>query len=304
MSKPPTIFKKTTNLLLAFISRNLTVSEALPSEQHLATVCHASRTVVRTAIAYLHERRLINGLTDRQLIRMPVDADYFDVAELQSGLERIQQVMMERVFQRDMQPGAEFSEAELAREAGTSTVSIREFLIGFSRFGLIEKKPRGGWRLCAFDLSFARELADMRQMFEIAAVQHFCSLPSSDPAYKELDRLIVKHTQLKPKMKTRFGEFPALDREFHTFLIGLLQNRFAQEFYDIVSFVFHYHYQWDKGEEMQRNSYALNEHLAILHALAERNPEKALDCMRRHLHSSRTSLLKSIRTRGQNPAQV
>lgn len=34
-----------------------------------------------------------------------------------------------------------FTESELAREAGASTVSVREFLIGFSRFGLIEKKP-------------------------------------------------------------------------------------------------------------------------------------------------------------------
>ncbi|AMP02777.1 bacterial regulatory s, gntR family protein [Collimonas pratensis] len=260
--------------------------------------------MVRSAIAYLHTRRLINGLTERQLIRQPIAEDYFDVSELESGLERIQQVMMERVFQKDMQPGAEFSEVELAREAGTSTVSVREFLIGFSRFGLIEKKPRGGWRLCAFDPSFARELADMRQMFEIAAIEHLCSLPPSDPAYKELERLIAKHQRLVPKIKTRYGEFPALDREFHTFLIGLLNNRFAQGFYDIVSFVFHYHYQWDKSEEMERNSYALQEHLAILHAVAERNPGKALNCMRSHLDSSRSSLLKSIRARGQNPAQA
>ena len=301
MSKPPTIFKKSTNLLLEFIASNMAVGEALPSEQFLATTCQGSRTVVRSAMAYLHTRGVINGLTDRQLVRQPTGDDYFDVAELQSGMERIQQVMMERVFQSDMQPGAEFSEVELAREAGTSTVSIREFLIGFSRFGLIEKKPRGGWRLCAFDPSFAQELADMRQMFEIAAVERFCSLPASDPAYKELDRLITKHQQLQPKMKTRYGEFPALDREFHTFLIGLLHNRFAQEFYDIISFVFHYHYQWDKGEEMARNSYALTEHLAILLALAEQNPGKALECMRSHLHSARTSLLASIRTRGQAP---
>ncbi|WP_061936176.1 GntR family transcriptional regulator [Collimonas pratensis] len=304
MSKPPTIFKRTTNLLLGFIAKNMVVGDLLPSEQYMTTVCQASRTVVRSAIAYLHTRRLINGLTERQLIRQPIAEDYFDVSELESGLERIQQVMMERVFQKDMQPGAEFSEVELAREAGTSTVSVREFLIGFSRFGLIEKKPRGGWRLCAFDPSFARELADMRQMFEIAAIEHLCSLPPSDPAYKELERLIAKHQRLVPKIKTRYGEFPALDREFHTFLIGLLNNRFAQGFYDIVSFVFHYHYQWDKSEEMERNSYALQEHLAILHAVAERNPGKALNCMRSHLDSSRSSLLKSIRARGQNPAQA
>ena len=300
MSKPPTRFKRTTNLLLGYIADNMAIGEVLPTEQYLATVCEASRTVVRSTIAHLHARQLINGLQERQLIRLPSAEDYFDVAELQSGSERIQQAMMERVFQRDLQPGAEFSEVELAREAGTSTVSVREFLIGFSRFGLIEKKPRGGWRLCAFDPAFAGELADMRQMFEIAAVERFCSLPPTDPAHKELARLIAKHEKLQPKMKTRYGDFPALDREFHTFLIGLLNNRFAQGFYDIISFVFHYHYQWDKGEEMERNSYAVQEHLEILRALAKRDPKQALHCMRGHLHTSRSSLLKSIRIRTQS----
>jgi DNA-binding GntR family transcriptional regulator len=302
MSKPPTIHKRTTNLLLGYIAENLAVGDTLPSEQFLATACHASRTVVRSAIAHLHTLHLINGLTQREVMRKPVADDYFDEAELQSGSERIQQVLMDRVFQSDMQPGAEFSEAELARAAGASTVSVREFLIGFSRFGLIEKKPQGGWRLCAFDLSFAKELADMRQMFEIAAIEHCCSLPPADPAFKELKRLIVKHERLEPEIKTRFGEFPPLDREFHTFLIGLLQNRFAQGFYDIVSFVFHYHYQWDKREEMERNSYALQEHLAILRAIAARDPEQALQRMRSHLLSARSSLMKAIQTRGQAPA--
>lgn len=304
MSKPPTIFKRTTNLLLGYIAENMAEGEVLPSEHYLATVCQSSRTVIRSAIAHLHARRLINGMTDRRLIRLPMAGDYFDVAELQSGSDRIQQVLMERVFQSDMQPGTEFSETELAREAGASTVSVREFLIGFSRFGLIEKKPRGGWRLCAFDPSFAEELAEMRQMFEMAAVERFCKLPPADPAYKALERLIAKHERLLPKIEARFKEFPALDREFHTFLIALLNNRFAQGFYDIVSFVFHYHYQWDKGEEMERNRYAMQEHLAILHALAERNPDKALDRMRNHLQSARSSLLKSIRTRVQQPAHA
>src|SRR5438093_12355158 len=114
---------------------------------------------------------------------------------------------MERIYRNDLPPGAAFSEAELARAAGASTISVREFLIGFSRFGLIEKKPQGGWRLCAFDLSFAKELADMRQMFEIAAIEHCCSLPPGDPAFKELKRLIAKHERLEPEIAKRFGEF-------------------------------------------------------------------------------------------------
>lgn len=297
MSKPAIVFKRSTNLLLQFIAENVPVGEMLPTEQYLTTVCQGSRTAIRSAIAYLNTRRLIGGLKDRRLLRKPIAGDYFEMAELQSGAERIQQVLMERVYQRDMPPGAEFSEAELAREAGASTVSVREFLIGFSRFGLIEKKPRGGWRLCAFDLSFAKELADMRQMFELAAVEHFATLAPNDPVFRELARLIARHERLETKIDTRHSDFPALDREFHTFLIGLLNNRFAQGFYDIVSFVFHYHYQWDKGEEMGRNKYALQEHLAILRALAGHDVPQALHCMQVHLNSSRSTMLQSIRLR-------
>ncbi|AKZ64299.1 hypothetical protein F506_17970 [Herbaspirillum hiltneri N3] len=300
MAKPPTVFKRCTNLLLQFIAENVAVGEMLPTEHHLTTICQGSRTAVRSAISYLNTRRLINSLKDRQLIRKPIAGDYFDVAELQSGADRIQQVLMERVYLRDMPPGTEFSEAELAREADASTVSVREFLIGFSRFGLIEKKPRGGWRLCAFDLSFAEELADMRQMFEFAAVEHFATLPPSDPAYKELARLISRHERLAAKIETRGSEFPPLDREFHTFLIGLLNNRFAQGFYDIVSFVFHYHYQWDKSDEMDRNKHALQEHLSILRALADCDAPRALSCMKTHLNSSRRTMLQAIRNRERN----
>jgi len=297
MSKPATVFKRCTNVLLQYLAMNVAVGELLPTEQHLTTLCQGSRTAIRSVIAYLNTRRLIASLADRRLLRKPIPGDYFDVAELQSGAERIQQVLMERVYQRDMPPGAEFSEAELARESGASTVSVREFLIGFSRFGLIEKKPRGGWRLCAFDLPFATELADMRRMFELAAVERFATLAHNDPAYKELARLIVQHEKLQQKIDTRHSAFPALDREFHTFLIGLLNNRFAQGFYDIVSFVFHYHYQWDKRAEMGRNKYALQEHLAILRALAAHDAPRALACMQEHLASSRRTMLQAISLR-------
>ena len=35
----------------------------------------------------------------------------------------------------------------------------------------------GGWRLCAFDRAFALEVAEVRQMFELAAIERFASLP-------------------------------------------------------------------------------------------------------------------------------
>jgi DNA-binding GntR family transcriptional regulator len=304
MTRPPTVFKSSANLLLQHIASHIAVGEALPTERHMATVGQGSRTAIRSALVYFHERGLISGMRERIVLRKPVRGDYFAVAELQTGADRIQQVLLERIYESDMPPGTAFSEAELARLAGTSTVSVREFLIGFARSGLIEKKPRGGWRLCGFDQAFALEVADVRQMYEFAAIERVVQLDPDDPAFASLDALIARHEQLGSVMPARHQDFPALDRDFHIFLIGLLNNRFAQDFYDIVSLVFHYHYQWDKGDEMMRNQYAVQEHLAILHALARRDLAGALEAMRTHLHSARSTLLRSIRQRQEkaNPA--
>ena len=297
MARPPTIFKRSANLLLKHIAAEVAIGDTLPTEHQMVALVGGSRTAIRSALAYLHAQGLISDLKERRLLRKPARKDYFDLVDLQTGPDRVRQVLMERIYHSDLPPGAEFSEAELARAAEVSTISVREFMIEFSRYGLIEKKPNGGWRLCAFDRSFAMELADVRQMFELAAIERFGMLPPSDPAMAALDDLIARHEQLGSVMPARHKDFPALDRDFHTFLIGLLHNRFAQGFYDIVSLVFHYHYQWDKGEEMARNQYAAHEHLDILHALARRDINGALDAMRIHLNSSRSTLLQSIRTR-------
>ena len=303
MAKPPLIFKRSTNTLLRYLDASVAVGDALPSEQRMAELTQGSRTAVRSSLAYLHSRGLIAALRDRRLLRKPQSDDYFDEAELQSGAVRIQEVLMERIYRNDLPPGADFSEAELARAAGASTISVREFLIGFSRFGLIEKKPQGGWRLFAFDRTFATELEQVRRMFELAAVEQLVSLPAGHPAFEQLDVLIRRHEALKAGLPDNYADFPALDRELHTFLIGLLNNRFAFSLNDLVSLVFHYHYQWDKGEERPRIQHAVQEHLVLLRALARRDRTAALAAMNKHLDSARRTMLDAVlkRTHGTAP---
>jgi DNA-binding GntR family transcriptional regulator len=297
MARTPIVFKRSVNLLLDHIASGIANGASLPTEDRMAVLGECSRSVVRSAVGYFHARGLINGRKERLLLRKPVQEDYFEGADLQTGTARVRQVLMEMIYQGDLPPGAEFSEADLARASGVSTTSVREFLIEFSRFGLIRKKQHGGWRLCAFDRAFAMEVAEVRQMFELAAIERVGALDASHPAFETLRQLVARHEQLGAVMPARHQDFPALDRDFHTFLIGLLNNRFAQGFYDIVSLVFHYHYQWDKGTEKVRNQHAVHEHLDILRALARRDVATARDCMRVHLDSARTTLLQSIQTR-------
>jgi DNA-binding GntR family transcriptional regulator len=297
MAKLPTTARRSANLLLRYVADHLEVGDPLPTELRMTELGQGSRTAIRSALAHFGERGLIKGMKERRLLRKPVHDDYFDVSDLHSNTESLQQVFMERIYQRDLSPGAEFSEAELSRLSGTSTTAVREFLIAFSRHGLIEKNPCGGWRLCAFDPAYAEELAEAREVFELKAIEKIGRLAPDDPAFARLAALLERHEALGAAAPSSEAGFPALDREFHGFLIGTLGNRFASSLNVVVSMVFHYHYQWDKRDEIPRNRHALQEHLAILRALVARDVAAALAAMRTHLQSAHTTMLNSIGSR-------
>ena len=297
MAKLPITTRRSINLLLDHAANHLAVGDPLPTEMRMAEIAASSRTAVRSALAHLAGHGLIAGMKQRHLLRKPRPEDYFDVAELHSATEQLQQVLMERIYERDLPPGAEFTEVELSRAAGVSTIAVREFLIGFSRNGMIEKNPRGGWRLCAFDTKYAEELGEVREMFELRAIERIGEMAPDDPAFARLRELLARHEALGREPAESHAEFPALDREFHTFLIGLLDNRFAENLNDVVAMVYHYHYQWDKRDEIPRNQYAVQEHLAILRPLVNGDAAAAQAAMRAHLGSARSTMLGALRLR-------
>ncbi|MFS9669025.1 GntR family transcriptional regulator, partial [Klebsiella pneumoniae] len=84
------------------------------------------------------------------------------------------------INQRQLRAGERFSELQLARAAGVSPVVVREFLLKFSRYNLIESEKRGQWNMKKFEQSWAEQLFELREMLETHALQHFLNLPDSD----------------------------------------------------------------------------------------------------------------------------
>ncbi|HEX7389232.1 MAG TPA: GntR family transcriptional regulator [Acidiphilium sp.] len=293
MAKPNTLLKRTSNALLDHLAG--LDGPLLTSDSALARQFDVSRTTIRSAL----DRFVAAGILERgtagfTLLRKPRPGDYFAETETDGPQELIEREFMQRVLMGDWRPGHAFSEAELARESNASTVSVREFLIGFSRFGLIAKQPRGGWILREFHAGFATEVADMRELIEMAALARI--VRPADPAFRaEISALIERHLEIETALAERCADFPALDRDFHLWIIGRLKNRFAHDFFDIVSFLFHYHYQWDKLHEAERVEVAITEHLAVLNALLAGRMEVARRALAAHLATSRRSLRAGLR---------
>ena len=294
MPRHPNVSMKATNLWLEFIAESGTVGAVAETETALAARLGVSRAVARSVFQYLEKIGILSSnLRRRTILRLPRPEDYYLLEQTESRSDLVERRFMDIARTGKLVPGQNFTEAEIARSFGASTVSVREFLIGFSRYGLVEKASNGSWRFCAFDESFARELASLRRQFEIDGLSTFANLGENDPAFAAVDALLVRHWHMRRHDDDILQSFSSLDREFHQFIVQRLNNRFVASLYDVVSFVFHFHYQWRKDAELARNAQAIDEHLAILDALKAHNPEAAIRAMEVHLATSLRTLLES-----------
>ena len=291
MAKQNTVFKDAYNRTLKLIEE----TDTLPSEPELGGLLSVSRTTVRAVLTRLGDVGLVAwDKRSKTVLRRPEQADYFPDEETNSLSEIIERSFMRRILAGGAQPGMQINELELAREIGIGTTSVREFLIRFSRFGLIEKRPNSHWVLKGFTREFALELTEVREMFELRSAAAFVHLAEDHPAWAELKAVEAQHHALLADIDNRCTEFSELDERFHLLVQKASSNRFIIDFYDIISIVFHYHYQWNKTNARARNQRALEEHLDYIRALFSRDPAKIEKACRQHLKSARETLLQSI----------
>ena len=296
--KTDTVFKRAFNDALALLAE-AEDGRALPSENELAARLEVSRTTVRKVIAALEAAGVITGSgRERKVSASRQSIQPYPHAETVTTAAQVEERFMEWMLRDNARPGMALNELELARQFGVATTGIREFLNRFQRFGLIEKRPNAGWVFKGFTPSFAQELFEIREMFELRSARALAALPRTSPCWSQLEELRLEHLRLLDEIDERFHDFSDLDSRFHRLISSAAPNRFIDSFYDIITVIFHYHYQWNKHDERQRNEVAIREHLAYIDALFNRDVELVERACRAHLVSARETLMRS--TSGQH----
>lgn len=295
MSRQNNLFKQTVNQLLHYIVQNMSVDDVLHGDSKITRQLEVSRSTVRKAINHLINLGVISKHgAQRVITRLPDDECFFDLQELAPPKEeQVERHFLAAIVSGDIKPGDRFSELELARQSNCNTVAVREFLIRFSRFGLIEKEPRSQWQMKTFDQQFVDQLFEVRHLFEMHSLSCFMTLEDDDPNWLTLETLLDDHKSLKSKINEDFQQFSELDQRFHGLLKAARPNQFIHQFYDIISFVFHYHYQWDKSDEKERNIIALDEHIDIISKMLLKDYRGATVSLENHLNTAKRSLLKT-----------
>ncbi|MFE1599228.1 GntR family transcriptional regulator [Methylobacterium sp. ID0610] len=292
--KANTVYKRAYNQCLSLLAAR-PLGDWPASEAEVAEALDVSRTTVRAVLATLADAGIVQASRGRRhLVRHPAQADYFPDMQTETVAHQVERKFMQWVLQGDRQPGQVINTAELARSFGVSTTAVREFLTHFSRFGLLERRENSSWIFAGVTPDFAAEIYEIREMFELTSAHRFVALPPHAPAWGQLDGIEAEHHALLSDIDRRYGDFSPLDERLHRLILESSRNRFIREFYDVISLIFHYHYQWNKSDEKERNIVAINEHLAYIAALRSRDLERIDTTCRAHLRTARATLLRSI----------
>lgn len=278
-------------------SGDMTAGDTLPAETLIAQDLEVSRTVVRAVLERMRDEGIIRWEgRDKTLLRPPGQDDRLPVPTTQVSDEHLERLALDWILRFDVPAGTALNVTELARRFGVPAHSLQSYLASLSRFGLVRRRSRGGWEMVGFTRDFAIELSDFRMMLELNAISHLVTLPPENPIWARLDALEEEHHRLAGELDARYHDFSFLDERFHAALGSVVRNRFVNEFQKVISLIFHYHYQWDKTAERDRNAAAIEEHLRLIEAVKWRDEAAALAAARDHLRTSKQTLLSSLRS--------
>jgi DNA-binding GntR family transcriptional regulator len=295
MSRQNYLFQETVNAILKIIEP-LDKGQSLSTDSSLAKQLDVSRSTVKKALDHIESLNVISRINTHKIVtNKPSTQHYFDRKQLAPAKDKqIEAYFMDLIGRGQIKPGDRFSELELSRQSNCNTITVREFLIRFSRFGLIEKKPRSQWQMKNFDELFVDQLYEVRYVFEMHSLSRFMTLNKDSKYWAQLEELLEDHIILKNEIDGRYQDFSLLDQRFHTLLQEAHPNQFITEFYEIISFVFHYHYQWDKRDEKQRNNDAIDQHIEIISKMLMNDYQGATICLEKHLNTAKQSLKKTV----------
>ena len=173
------------------------IPSPLPSQSALAEMYNISRTTVRHILSHLRECGVLTQVgNDYVIARKPDHDDGFacTTASMSEQNKVFEQAFFTMINQRQLRPGETFSELQLARAAGVSPVVVREYLLKFGRYNLIQSEKRGQWSMKQFDQSYAEQLFELREMLETHSLQHFLNLPDHDPRWLQAKTMLCVTT--------------------------------------------------------------------------------------------------------------
>lgn len=193
--------------------------------------------------------------------------------------EEVAELLRQRIFGRELEPGSWIDEVKLAQEYGISRTPLREALKVLAAEGLVTIKVRRG--------AYVTEVSER----DLAEVYHLLALLESDAAAvvaeratePELKELQGLHAELAGAAADR-DRFFALNERFHMRLLDVAGNRWRNQMVADLRKVMKLNRQHSLLKS-GRIAESLAEHAALMQAIARRDAEAARRRMQEHFRN-------------------
>ena len=176
-------------------------------------------------------------------------------------------------------PGTRMLEEELRKRFGTSRVPIREAFRILEAGGLLEKERNKGYRVRKMSIRDSFELYDVRLALEMHIGEQLSRKEVSDVTLDEWRRL---WSMEESSMRCDAPRFAESDRRFHEALAREHDNRtLLKQLVDIndqIAFLRLVDFENQTTIEESRR-----DHLAIVQAIADRDPQRAREAVRENI---------------------
>ena len=194
--------------------------------------------------------------------------------------EEVAELLRQRIFSRELEPGSWIDEMKIAEEYGISRTPLREALKVLAAEGLVTMKVRRG--------AYVTEVSQQ----DLADVYHLLSLLEADAAgvvaeratEAQLHTLQVLHAELEaaalPGQVDR-EHFFAINERFHMQLLAIANNRWRDQMVADLRKVMKLN-RHNSLLKSGRIDESLREHRALMAAILARDPAAAMLRMREH----------------------
>ena len=193
--------------------------------------------------------------------------------------EEVAELLRQRIFRRELEPGSWIDELKIAEEYGISRTPLREALKVLAAEGLVTMKVRRG--------AYVTEVSEK----DLADVYHLLSLLESDAggvvaeraSDEEIASLQALHAELEAAVDER-DRFFAINEQFHMRLLELARNRWREQMVADLRKVMKLN-RHNSLLKTGRIEESLAEHRAIVAALAQRDVALTVQRMREHFQN-------------------
>jgi DNA-binding GntR family transcriptional regulator len=182
-------------------------------------------------------------------------------------------------------PGAKINVREIAEQYDASITPVREALQMLHQEGLVTIKPHSGYLVTRLTLKQLRDLFELREILELAAVER-AARRISDPQIGEMERTYAGYSGDDDES---YDRYTAENRRFHCLIAEATGNQ------ELTEMLGHVHDRLARFMVMRRAGHNMQQsHARIIQALRDRDPEAARDALSDELADTRSIVLDRV----------